>query len=384
MQIRNFSCRIGRTAPMVEPVEDTPMAVRISSARYSTQWSHRVPAAVVVAALLLTSACATAPGPASGGTTSRPVAGAPTSAPGADPVGFDAVTRDDTEFQRLFRHEFADVDGVRMHYVTGGTGPPLVLLHGWPQSWYAWRDIMPALAEDHTVYALDLPGLGDSGGAPPGFDKATLARYVHGLLAGRLGLAEVDIVGHDLGAGVGFSYAAQFPDEVARYAHLDYPLPGPALSAAQYETFSWHIAFHDQDTVPETVVADDVRDYLALFYPYVAYGGTSFGGPGAESPFTRAQVDEYARTYSRPRVLAGGFELYRTLDQDERDNVAAAPVTVPTMLMTAEGLLASTRPTVESRISDIRRAVEVPGAGHWLMAENPEFVTAELLAFLAS
>ncbi len=352
------------------------MAVPKSTARSSEKWSRR--AVLAMGALALTSACATggaAPAPGSASGSSHPVAE-------ADVATFDAATRDDAEFNRRFSHEFADVDGVHMHYVTGGTGPPLVLLHGWPQSWYAWRDVMPALSERYTVYALDLPGLGDSDGAPPGYDKATLARYVHGLLADELGLRDINLVGHDFGAGVGFQYVAQFPDEVTRYAHLDYPLPGPGLSAAQYESFSWHIAFHDQNTFPEAVVADDVREYLALFYPYAAYGGTSFGGPGAESPFTDAQVDEFARTYSRPQVLTGGFELYRTLEQDERDNVAAAPINVPTMLMTAEGLLASARPVVEPRIARITRAVEVPGAGHWLMRENPEFVTAELLAFL--
>ena len=358
-------------------MEQTSIAVQGNAAwnRWNRgRWSRRD--VLVMAAVALTSACAPGTGLAPGERPSPP--------PADDGArGFDSATRDDAEFNQQFRHEFADVDGVRMHYVTGGTGPPLVLLHGWPQSWYAWREIMPALAERYTVYALDLPGLGDSEGAPPSYDKATLARYVHGLLADQLGLREINLVGHDLGAGVGFSYAAQFPDEVARYAHLDYPLPGPALTAAQYESFSWHIAFQGQDTFPETVVANDVRDYLALFYPYVAYGGTSFGGPGARSPFTDAQVDEYARTYSRPQVLTGGFELYRTLDQDERDNVAAAPITMPAMLMTAEGVLAPTRATVEPRITTITRAVEVPGAGHWLMAENPAFVTAELLAFLA-
>lgn len=267
------------------------MVVQNNAVRNWGRWSRR--AAIAMAALVLTSACATGAGLAPGAPPSRPVAEAGAAA-------FDSATREDAEFNRQFRHEFAEVDGVRMHYVTGGTGPPLVLLHGWPQSWYAWREIMPALAERYTVFALDLPGLGDSEGAPHGYDKATLARFVHGLLADELGLREVNLVGHDLGAGVGFQYAAQFPYEVTRYAHLDYPLPGPGLSAAQYESFSWHIGFHDQDTVPEPVVADDVRDYLALFYPSVAYGGESFGGPGAESPFTDAQVNEFARTYAGP------------------------------------------------------------------------------------
>jgi pimeloyl-ACP methyl ester carboxylesterase len=213
-------------------------------------WSRG--AVMALAAFALTTACTTGEGRAPGGTPSRPVVDARASA-------FDSATRDDAEFNGRFRHGTAEVDGVRMHYVTGGTGEPLVLMHGWPQSWYAWREIMPALADRYTVYALDLPGLGDSEGAPPGYDKATLARFVHGLLADELGLRAVNLVGHDLGAGVGFQYAAQYPDEVIPYAHLDFPLPGPDLSADRYRSLSWHLAFHDQDTFPETIVADDVR-----------------------------------------------------------------------------------------------------------------------------
>ncbi|MBB2946415.1 pimeloyl-ACP methyl ester carboxylesterase [Actinoplanes lutulentus] len=306
---------------------------------------------------------------------------APGTAPAVASTGFDAATRDDAEFNRQFSHRTADVDGVTIHYVTGGTGEPLVLLHGWPQSWFEWRGIMPALAEKYTVYAVDLPGLGDSVGTPSGYDKATLARYVHGLLAGNLGLHQINLAAHDLGAGVGFQYAAQFPDEVVRYAHLDYPLPGPAHSADAYRQLSWHMAFHNQDGFPEMLVDDDVREYLSLFYGYVAHGGAGFGGPGAKAPFTAAQIDEFARTYQRPQVLSGGFNLYRTLDVDERDNKAAKPITMPTMLMTAEGTLEFTRSTVQPLMSNISRAVEVSGSGHWLPEENPQLVTTEMINF---
>ncbi|GAA2098571.1 alpha/beta hydrolase [Streptomyces albiaxialis] len=284
-----------------------------------------------------------------------------------------------------FRHEFADVRGVRMHYVTGGRGPALVLLHGWPQTWYEWRKIMPRLARHHTVHALDLPGLGDSEGSPASFDKKTLARYVHGLLDERLGLGRFDLVAHDLGAGVGFQYVSRFPERVKSYVHMDYPLPGPALPAAQYRTFSWHMAFNSQKGLPEKLIDEpgEVRAYLTEFATQVAYGGAAFGGTRTRPPFSREEIDEYVRTYSRPEVLHAGFELYRNLDEDERDNRAAARVDTPSLLLTATGSLASTRPTVTPLLRGLVRAAEIPKSGHWLAEENPGAVVREILAFTA-
>ncbi len=130
---------------------------------------------------------------------------------------------------------------------------------------------------------------------------------------------------------------SQFPDDTTRLSYLDLPLPGPAIDAATYRTLTWHIAFHSQRQVPEAVVRDDVREYLALFLSQVSFGGTAFGGTSDRSPFTDTEIDEYARTYSRPEALSGGFELYRALDKDVRDTVAAAPVRVPALLMAAKG-----------------------------------------------
>ncbi|WP_460889752.1 alpha/beta fold hydrolase [Promicromonospora xylanilytica] len=303
-------------------------------------------------------------------------------APPAAGTTHAAATRDDPEFEETFRHEFASVDGVRMHYVTGGSGSPVVLLHGWPQTWFGWWSIMPELAERHTVYAVDLPGLGDSTGTPTGYDKATLARYVHTLVADQLGLRDAHVVGHDLGAAVAYQYAAQFPADTAGLGYLDLPLPGPALDAPTYRTMSWHIAFHSQPEVPEKLVDDDVREYLAMFYPQVAFEGAAFGGTSDRSPFSEAEIDEYARTYGRPEALTAGFELYRSLDQDVQDTTAADPVDTPTLLLTAQGQLDPVRASTTGRLTNVVRAADVPGAGHWLVEENPEFVTAELLNFL--
>ncbi|MEV8319619.1 alpha/beta hydrolase [Streptomyces sp. NPDC059900] len=288
-------------------------------------------------------------------------------------------------FDATFKHEFAKVRGVRMHYVTGGRGPALVLLHGWPQTWYEWRKVMPALARHHTVYALDLPGLGDSKGSPAGFDKKTLARYVHELLRDRIGLDSFDLVAHDLGAGVGAQYVSQFPRRVSSYVHMDYPLPGRNLSAARYRTFSWHLAFNSQRAIPEKLVddADDMREYLTAFSTQVANGGSAFGGTRTRPPFPEAEIDEYVRTYGRPDQRHAGFELYRSLDEDERDNAAARPADTPTLLLTATGSLAATRPTLAPMLRNVTRAVEIPKAGHWLAEENPDAVAHEILTFTA-
>ncbi|MEU5682489.1 alpha/beta fold hydrolase [Streptomyces venezuelae] len=311
---------------------------------------------------------------------------APDGAAAAPPVTTSSdgtTTAKHAAFAATFKHKYAEVRGVRMHYVTGGKGPALVLLHGWPQTWYEWRKIMPALAEHHTVYALDLPGLGDSKGSPERFDKKTLARYVHELLRDRMGLDDFDLVAHDLGAGVGAQYASRYPREVNSYVHMDYPLPGRELPAARYRTFSWHMAFNSQRAIPEKLVDDreDVRAYITAFATQVAHGGTAFGGTRTKPPFTREETDEYARTYSRPDALHAGFELYRTLDEDERDNIAAAPTDTPTLLLTATGSLAATRPTLTPMLRNVTRAAEIPKSGHWLAEENPQAVTREILAF---
>ncbi|MEU0877389.1 alpha/beta hydrolase [Lentzea sp. NPDC005914] len=281
-----------------------------------------------------------------------------------------------------FRHEYTDVDDVRMHYVTGGSGTPVVLIHGWPQTWYGWSPIMPALAGHHTVYAVDLPGLGDSTGTPKSYDKATLARYIH-TLTKKLGLQNPAIIGHDLGAAVAFQYASQFPQDTARLGYLDLPLPGPQVSATTYRNLSWHIAFHMQPQVPEAVVGNDVCEYLRLFYPQVSFNGSAFGGTSTHSPFTDAEIDEYARTYRKPETLKAGFDLYRALDQDVKDTEAAQPVGAPTLIMAAQGQAQAIQGTAAPRMTNIVRAVDIPHAGHWLAEENPQFVSAELLRFLS-
>src|SRR5215208_6001287 len=124
-----------------------------------------------------------------------------------------------------FSHHMATVNGIQMHYVIGGQGDPIVLLHGWPQTWYEWRHVMPALAKNYTVIAPDLRGLGDSSKPVTGYDGKTVAEDIHQLV-GKLGFKSIFLVGHDIGTQVAYSYAAEHPTEVKRLAVMELTIPG--------------------------------------------------------------------------------------------------------------------------------------------------------------
>jgi alpha-beta hydrolase superfamily lysophospholipase len=124
-----------------------------------------------------------------------------------------------------FSHHTASVNGIQLHYVIGGHGDPVILLHGWPQTWYEWRHVMPALAKNYTVIVPDLRGLGDSSKPLTGYDGKTTAEDIHQLVS-QLGFRDIFLVGHDFGVQVAYSYAAAHPNEVRRLVILDVPIPG--------------------------------------------------------------------------------------------------------------------------------------------------------------
>ena len=127
-----------------------------------------------------------------------------------------------------FSHHTTSVNGIKLHYVIGGHGDPVVLLHGWPETWYAWRHVMPALAKNYTVIAPDLRGLGDSSKPPTGYDGKTVAEDIHQLVT-QLGYKTIFLVGHDIGTWVAYPYAAAHPTEVKGLAIMEVPPPGPSF-----------------------------------------------------------------------------------------------------------------------------------------------------------
>jgi len=158
------------------------------------------------------------------------------------------------------------VEGTTLHYVKGGSGAPLVLLHGWPQTWVEWAPVMPALAQGHTVIAFDLPGLGTSTVPTGGFDKATTAKRIREGVQ-KLGFTgQISILAHDVGSLVAYPYARDFPTEVSRLAVLETPLSGFGLE--NFYGISWHLGFNQTAApVPETIMDnDDVPTYLGWLF----------------------------------------------------------------------------------------------------------------------
>ncbi|WP_254528686.1 alpha/beta fold hydrolase [Natrinema gelatinilyticum] len=270
-------------------------------------------------------------------------------------------------------HGSARVNGVELHYVIAGEGPPLVLLHGWPQTWYEWRHVIPDLAERYTVIAPDLRGLGDSETPVSGYDKDTVATDVRELVH-HLGFGgdQLALVGHDWGMPTAYAYAAQYRDEVRALAVLEAGLPGVHEDEKRK---LWHTRFHSVRDLPEQLVAGRERLYLSWFYREGAYD------PSAIDDDAR---DEYVRCYSAPGGLRGGFEYYRAYDSDAEHNREHADDLLE-MPVLALGGVASFGELPIRDMNAVATSVDgevVDRAGHWIPEERPAYFVDRVTSFL--
>lgn len=274
-------------------------------------------------------------------------------------------------------HHHAEVGEVVLHYVTLGEGEPLVLLHGWPQSWYEWRHVMPELARHFRVIAPDLRGLGDSTRPAGGYDKKTMAGDIWRLLSEHLGIERFCLVGHDWGGPVAYALAAAHVEAVRRLAILDVVIPGDGGDFSQGGR-RWHHAFHMTADLPEALVAGRERLYLEWFY-------RNFGWRA--DAIAEEDLQEYLRCYTQPGALRAGFALYRALPQDRLDNAARiAEGKLPMPVLAVGGGSSFGRGTeVEQslrRVAEQVSAVVIPRCGHWIPEEQPRLLLDALLPFL--
>jgi pimeloyl-ACP methyl ester carboxylesterase len=280
--------------------------------------------------------------------------------------------------QPAFEHHTARVTDVTLHYVICGQGDPVVLLHGWPQTWYEWRKIMPALAERYTVIAPDLRGLGDSSKPAGGYDKRTVADDIYQLVR-RLGFERVFLVGHDWGGPVAYAYAAAHPNDVRKLVILDVGIPGAGLEqllAFRKAGHIWHIQFHYVRDLPEALVAGRERTYLSWFYRVAAYDPSAISGEA---------IDEYVRCYSAAGGLRAGFEYYRAIFTDAEHNTenAKTKLKMPVLALGGErGFGETALRSMQLLAEDVRGGV-IERCGHWIPEERPEYLLDQLVKFFA-
>jgi pimeloyl-ACP methyl ester carboxylesterase len=288
-----------------------------------------------------------------------------------------------------FRHGTALANGVRLHYVEGGadaSGDPILLLPGWPQSWYAWRFVMPRLlAGGHRVVALDLRGMGDSDHPMDGYDGTTMAADVHAFIES-LGLARdgrLHVVGHDVGAWIAYAHAADWPGDVRTLTVMEAALPGitppaPAgIPSDEANLRAWHFAFNRLPDLPEVLVQGHERAYLGWLFARKSVKGYVF---------TPEALDEYVRVFAQPGGARAAFGYYRAAFSEGglRANRAraASPLGMPVLAVGGEHSVGDGMRNTMALVATDVRGVNLAGAGHFVLEECPSEVAAVVSSFV--
>ena len=283
-------------------------------------------------------------------------------------------------FAVTFTSRYVDTGDLRQHVVTGGNGPPLLLLHGWPQTWYAWRLVMPALAREFTVIAPDQRGCGLSGRPQDGYDTGTLAADLAALMDA-FGHERFAVAGHDTGMWIGYALAADYPDRVARLAVAETPLPGvspspPLLASAHLNNALWHFAFNRLAEVNDQLVTGREEIYF----------GWQFATKAAR-PLPGYAVRHYIDTLAAsPEALHASFAIYRSLNATIAQNQQRTTrrLAMPVLGIGGGHSLAGQVADTMKLVADDVQTLVIPGCGHHPAEETPEETLAALTAFLAS
>ena len=276
-------------------------------------------------------------------------------------------------------HHTAEINGIRMHYVTAGTGEPVVLVHGFPQTWYAWRKIIPALAARYMVIAPDLRGCGDTDRPDAAFEKRTAAEDIHQLVQ-HLGVRPVNLVGHDVGTMVSYAYAAAYRTEIRRLALMESALPGFGLEEL-YDGDAYPRMYHlglseAPNGLAEALITGRELMFVSHFMRQQTYDPT---GPD------EGALAEYALRLGSPGALRCGLGYFRShrIDAEHNRQSAQTKLVMPVLTVGAslsfKDILAARTPELAERV----RSVVIPECGHYLAEEQPDRLTTALLAFLA-
>jgi|ERR1700722_5472850 len=277
-------------------------------------------------------------------------------------------------------HHTTHVNGTTIHYVSAGShGSPILLVHGFPETWWTFHKLIPLLAENHRVFALDLRGFGDSSksNAEGNFDSATSAEDLH-LLIGLLEVGPVHVTGQDISGTAVFRLAATHPEVVLSFTAIEMGLPGFGLEALGDITHggSWHIGVMAAPGIPEMLLVGHEREFLGAWaFPTMT---------AVQSSITDIDIDEFVRTYSRPDGWRGAIGLYQSM-LTEGDSIKALadkkPLTMPVLAIGAGGGPLTAK-TASKITSGTVKSVQLEGVGHYAAMEAPEALSIAILDFL--
>ncbi|MDX6395380.1 MAG: hypothetical protein QOJ73_6443 [Streptosporangiaceae bacterium] len=277
-------------------------------------------------------------------------------------------------------HHHAEVNGTTLHYAAAGTsGSPVLLVHGFPETWWAFRKLIPLLAASHRVFAVDLRGFGDSGHEPGKYDSTTSAEDLHGLI-GQLGVGPVHLTGQDISGATVFRLATTHPRDVLSFTAIEMGLPGFGLEMLADVTRggTWYIGVLAAPGIPEMLLAGREREFLGGF-AFPAMSAT----PGA---ITDADIDEFIRTYSRPGGWRGAIGLYQSMLQEGpeiRTLAETQGLTMPVLAVGAGGG-SFTAGTMSQAAPGEVSSVSLDGVGHYAAMEAPDELAKAILDFIGS
>jgi pimeloyl-ACP methyl ester carboxylesterase len=280
-----------------------------------------------------------------------------------------------------FEHGKANINGKQLHFRLGGTGDPVILLHGWPQHSLQWHTVAPLLAQKYRVLAPDLPGCGGSSIPRVGFDKRTLALDVKAL-ADELKLGTAKLVGYDHGAGVAYNYACLYPELVSHLVFVEYVLPGCGYERVMQPSAEWHtgsnwqLALFTVPDVAEFAFRGRERELLTWFFWHGSCNPTAV---------SEVHMNEYVSQIAKPGALRAGIEYYASIWRDleiNKENMKNK-LTMPALGIggrcNAADMVAKAMGPIASHVT----SAVIEGAGHWVSDENPRGLSDALMRFFA-
>jgi pimeloyl-ACP methyl ester carboxylesterase len=275
-------------------------------------------------------------------------------------------------------HHTARINGINQHWVSAGDGPPVYLLHGFPETWYAWRKQIPVLAERYTVIAPDLRGYGDTEKPACGYDKRTMANDLAALMD-HLGHERAPIIGHDRGARVGTRFAKDHRDRIDRFVAMD-NVPTRILmeNPGRAGRIGWFVAFLGVPDLPEALIAGREETWLTHFYRSWSYN------PDMMSP---EEIAVYVRAYQQPGAVRGAAMDYRAVAEDVKQDVedSAELITCPVLILWGEDFEVNRSFNLlevwRGMAKDVH-GVGIPQCGHLCQEEQPDVVNKHLMNFL--